>query len=62
MTEQKSPTLRAIMGIEKMKLPEGKTCGDCVHCRLCHTIFGRIPEDQVCDWRPSRFREKEAEQ
>ena len=39
-----------------MDLPEGKTCADCVHCRRCCTIYGHIPEDEVCDWSPSRFR------
>lgn len=38
-----------------MELPEGKTCGDCLHCRRCCSIFGRIPADEVCDWYPSRF-------
>ncbi|WP_254170981.1 hypothetical protein [Pseudomonas putida] len=40
-----------------MNLPEGKTCGDCVHCRRCTTMFGHIPADESCDWSPSRFRE-----
>lgn len=39
-----------------MDLPEGKTCADCVHCYRCTSIFGHIPEDEVCDWSPSRFR------
>ncbi len=38
-----------------MNLPDGKTCGDCAHCRRCCAIFGHIPEDQVCDFYPSRF-------
>lgn len=38
-----------------MDLPQGKTCADCKHCRRCCAIFGHIPEDQVCDWYPSRF-------
>lgn len=41
-----------------MDLPAGKTCADCVHCRRCCAIFGHIPEDQVCDWSPSRFAER----
>jgi hypothetical protein len=41
----------------EMDLPEGKTCGDCVHCRRCTLMFGHIPADEVCDWMPSRFRE-----
>jgi hypothetical protein len=40
-----------------MNLPEGKTCGDCVHCRRCTMMFGHIPADESCDWSPSRFRE-----
>ena len=42
----------------EMDLPADKTCNDCVHCYRCCAIFGHIPEDQVCDWAPSRFREK----
>lgn len=38
-----------------MDLPPGMTCADCVHCRRCTMIFGHIPQDQVCDWSPSRF-------
>lgn len=44
---------------DDMDLPEGRTCGDCVHCARCCSIFGHIPQDQVCDWSPSRFREVE---
>lgn len=39
----------------EMALPEGKTCGDCIHCRRCCLIFGHVPEDTRCDWAPSRF-------
>lgn len=39
-----------------MGLPEGKTCNDCVHCRRCCLMFGHIPEDEVCDFYPSRYR------
>lgn len=42
-----------------MNLPEGKTCADCVHCSRCCAIFGHIPQDQVCDWYPSRFAERQ---
>lgn len=38
-----------------MDLPEGKTCSDCRHVKRCCAIFGHIPEDEVCDWFPSRF-------
>lgn len=42
-----------------MNLPEGKTCADCAHCRRCCAIFGHIPKDEVCDFYPSRFKEKQ---
>lgn len=45
---------------DDMDLPEGKTCGDCVHCRRCTLIYGHIPEDESCDWSPSRFNEKQS--
>ena len=38
-----------------MDLPEGMTCGHCIHLPRCGTIYGRIPADEVCDWEPSRF-------
>lgn len=41
---------------DDMDLSEGKTCGDCVHCRRCTAMFGHIPADESCDWSPSRFR------
>ncbi|MEZ2746347.1 hypothetical protein ACBQ16_14215 [Halopseudomonas bauzanensis] len=44
---------------EDMNLPEGKTCGDCAHCRRCCAMFGHIPADESCDWSPSRFREQQ---
>jgi hypothetical protein len=40
-----------------MDLPEGKFCGDCANIHRCEAIYGRIPEDEVCDWSPSRFLE-----
>lgn len=39
-----------------MSLPPGMTCGDCVHLDFCTALMGQIPEDEVCDWSPSRFR------
>ena len=41
----------------EMDLPEGKTCGDCVHSYRCCGMFGHIPADETCDWAPSRFQE-----
>ena len=41
-----------------MNLPEGKTCGDCVHIQRCNAIYGHMASDERCDWYPSRFRER----
>lgn len=43
-----------------MDLPEGKTCGDCAYCRRCCAMFGHIPEDEVCDFYPSRYKERKS--
>lgn len=38
------------------KLPDGKTCGDCVHLRRCRAFgFTSSPENAQCDFSPSRF-------
>ncbi len=42
-----------------MNLPQGKTCGDCVHIPRCNAIYGHMASDEQCDWYPSRFRERE---
>lgn len=39
---------------DKMKLPAGKACGDCVHIQRCKAIFGHTEADTYCDWSPSR--------
>lgn len=41
---------------DKMNLPVGITCGDCVHIRRCSGMFGHTETDRYCDWSPSRFR------
>lgn len=43
----------------EMVLPEGKSCGDCYYCARCVAIFGHVAADQVCDWYPSRFHERD---
>lgn len=40
------------------KLPEGKTCADCVFSARCSMIFGVDPDNTVCDFIPRRFRER----
>jgi len=42
-----------------MGLPDGKTCGDCIHIARCEAIFGHVPEDTYCDFFPRRFKERE---
>lgn len=39
-----------------MDLPEGKTCGDCVHIARCKAIYGHVETDTSCDWFPRKFR------
>ncbi|MFV8979808.1 hypothetical protein [Serratia fonticola] len=48
---------------DKMKLPQGKRCGDCAHIRRCKAIFGHVETNTYCDWSPSRvvFRESHDE-
>lgn len=43
-----------------MQLPEGKTCGDCVHIARCKAIFGHVETDTYCDFFPRWFRERVA--
>lgn len=44
---------------DKMRLPQGVTCGDCYHIKRCKAIFGHTEADTYCDWSPSRFMKKE---
>lgn len=56
----REPMLRLLSGEPQddgMNLPEGKTCGDCLHMKRCFAMFGHIPADEVCDWYPSRYRD-----
>lgn len=41
---------------DKMRLPAGKTCGDCAHIHRCKAMFGHVETDTYCDWSPSRAR------
>ena len=50
------------MTSESMKLPEGKTCADCVHCRRCCLIFGGRSNSVECDFYPIRFSQKPPQQ
>ncbi len=44
---------------DEMRLPDGKTCADCVHCYRCCLLFGAKPENRECDFYPVRFQAKE---
>lgn len=44
-----------------MKLPEGKTCGDCAHYNYCKQLFDCPASNTDCDWAPSRFKGKPIE-
>lgn len=39
-----------------MKLPDGETCGTCVHASRCTKLFGSDPSDTSCTFFPRRFR------
>jgi len=65
MTPMSASTGRPLAGValnydpadeDKMNLPPGITCGDCVHIYRCKAIFGHVETDTRCDWSPSRFR------
>lgn len=40
-----------------MKLPEGKTCADCVQSRRCCAMGFSWPDRTQCDFFPSYFTE-----
>jgi len=42
-------------------LPEGKTCGDCVHLEVCqmNKWIEHFETDTRCDWAPIKFKEKQ---
>lgn len=40
---------------DKMRLPTGKTCAQCVNIGRCSTLVGAESTDNVCDFSPSRF-------
>lgn len=38
-----------------MKLPEGRTCDDCIHARRCFAMGYSEPGRTNCDFYPSKF-------
>lgn len=52
-TKQVEPDYHA-----EMRLPPGKTCGDCVHLSRCIGFgFTSSAENVSCDFWPRRYRE-----
>lgn len=43
-----------------MKLPAGKTCGDCKHLAWCTQAYSVKVKNTMCDFEPVRFQEREA--
>ena len=39
-----------------MRLPEGRTCGDCANLARCGALFGCGPARRSCDFYPRLFR------
>jgi hypothetical protein len=44
---------------EDMKLPENKTCNDCIHSIRCTKLFGAQLTNTECDFLPIRFVQKD---
>ena len=42
----------------EMKLPEGKTCDDCVHAKRCFGMGFSKSGNRSCDFWPNKYREK----
>lgn len=38
--------------------PGERTCGDCLHFERCQWLLFIRPDNEPCDFYPSRFREK----
>ena len=43
-----------------MKLPDGATCGGCIHFERCRKLVGAKAESRICDFFPRRFVSKES--
>jgi hypothetical protein len=39
----------------EMKLPEGKTCGDCVYFARCSKLVGAKEDWTSCDFHPRQY-------
>ena len=43
---------------EGTKLPDGKTCADCVRADWCYKVCGVNHKNTSCNWEPIRFESK----
>lgn len=41
-----------------MELPEGESCGTCVHRNRCVAMFGSTDSQSYCGFFPRRFRKR----
>jgi hypothetical protein len=41
--------------MNNQRLPEGKTCFDCVHIGKCFAEHKSVPKNSLCTFNPSRF-------
>jgi hypothetical protein len=41
-----------------MQLPEGETCGMCVHFARCAALYGADKDHNTCDFFPRLFRRR----
>jgi hypothetical protein len=39
-----------------MALPQGESCGTCIHVKRCTSIFGVDKKNTSCDFFPRKFR------
>lgn len=46
------------MSLSGAKLPEGKTCGECVNFKRCSWLVQCSEGDVFCDFSPSKFATK----
>lgn len=40
---------------DNMRLPDGKTCKDCLHVQRCEYLISRKGTETECDFYPSMF-------
>lgn len=46
-------------GTREMALPDGKTCSDCYYFEHCQRLYFQIPSDEVCNFSPNHFADRQ---